>query len=256
MTSSNILIAIVAGKAYRFADAAAAAEYGNGLRFFTSAEDLTVASDLGSPREVSTKEMIAIHNELAEKPVNKFSDRMTAAKRTWAEINSKVPVTEKKAPDMSDVNNAVAAAATNTKLSAEEKKKLAEAKAAKKQADKDAKAKEKADAKAKKAAEKEAAKAANPSGDRGRKSALSGKVLRHKIVKNAEGDIKNPRKAGSHGERSLQIIIDAGDAGISTEGYLNAGGRMNDLHWDIDHGNVVASDPVAAAAGDQTTTTA
>ena len=230
MTNLNT---IVNGKAYRFADANAAAQLGNGLTFFGSADELA------SAELIKTSDMVAAYNTLAEKPVTKFSDRKTAANRTWAVISDKVPVTEKKVYNMNDINTAVTEAATKTKLSAEEKKEIAEAKAAAKANEKAEKAAAKADAKAAKEAAAAAKKAEGGASGRGRVSALSGMILKHKIVKNAEGEIKNPRKAGSHGWKSLGIIIDAGDAGISTEGYLAAGGRMNDLHWEIDHGNVV-----------------
>jgi hypothetical protein len=48
----------------------------------------------------------------------------------------------------------------------------------------------------------------------------------------------NPRRAGSAGFKSLQIIIDT--PGILTEDFVKAGGRLNDLRWDLAHGNVRA----------------
>jgi hypothetical protein len=45
----------------------------------------------------------------------------------------------------------------------------------------------------------------------------------------------NPRRAGSHGHRSLQIIID--NPGLTVDDYREKGGRLNDLRWDIEHGN-------------------
>jgi hypothetical protein len=47
---------------------------------------------------------------------------------------------------------------------------------------------------------------------------------------------QNPRRKDSHGYRSLQIIID--NPGITTEEFIAKGGRLNDLRWDIAHGNV------------------
>lgn len=46
----------------------------------------------------------------------------------------------------------------------------------------------------------------------------------------------NPRRPGSHGFRSLAIIIE--QPGITYEQYLRAGGRLNDLTWDDEHNNV------------------
>lgn len=42
----------------------------------------------------------------------------------------------------------------------------------------------------------------------------------------------NPRKEGTHGWNSWNLIKD----GMTVEAYLQAGGRNNDLRWDIDHG--------------------
>ena len=67
---------------------------------------------------------------------------------------------------------------------------------------------------------------------RGRKSDLLGKTLNH--VKES-----NDRREGSHGHKSLQIIID--NPGITTEAFVEAGGRLVDLKWDMDKGNVTAA---------------
>lgn len=50
---------------------------------------------------------------------------------------------------------------------------------------------------------------------------------------------ENPRRKNSHGFKSLQIIIDRPD--ISYDDYLAAGGRLVDLRWDINNGNVKAA---------------
>ena len=44
----------------------------------------------------------------------------------------------------------------------------------------------------------------------------------------------NPRLPGSNGYHSFKIIAD--NPGIAYEDYLKAGGRNNDLRWDIGHG--------------------
>jgi hypothetical protein len=102
----------------------------------------------------------------------------------------------------------------------------------------EAKKVEKAAAKAVKDAERaaaKAAKAANPA-PTPRKSAFSGKTLR---ISASVAENGNPRKVGSHGHKSMQILIDAGPGGVSYEEYISEGGRSNDLQWDIAHGNVV-----------------
>ena len=46
----------------------------------------------------------------------------------------------------------------------------------------------------------------------------------------------NPRRKGSHGYNSFELIRD----GMTYEAYLDAGGRLRDLKWDIDRGWVEA----------------
>jgi len=69
-------------------------------------------------------------------------------------------------------------------------------------------------------------------GRRGRKATAAGRKL------SAVGT-ENPRRAGSHGHRSHQIILD--NPGITTEDFLAQGGRINDLNWDIAKGHVKAA---------------
>ena len=80
---------------------------------------------------------------------------------------------------------------------------------------------------------------------KGRKSEMSGKIINCTVKPNAEGVVVNPRKPGSHGFRSMAIVMD--NPGITTEKYLELGGRLNDLKWDVDHGFVSATDPSTAA---------
>ena len=62
-----------------------------------------------------------------------------------------------------------------------------------------------------------------------RASALSSKTITIKAE-------RNTRRAGSHGYKSLQIVLDAGS--LTVEEYLKQGGRLNDLRWDMNKGNV------------------
>lgn len=68
--------------------------------------------------------------------------------------------------------------------------------------------------------------------NRGRKSDLLGKTLT--CTKE-----ENPRREGSHGYKSIQIIID--NPGITTEAFIEAGGRLVDLKWDIKNNSVTAA---------------
>lgn len=82
-----------------------------------------------------------------------------------------------------------------------------------------------------------AAPAAPAKAKRGRKMTAAGKKL-FRVTKSDEDEPINPRRKKSHGFKSLQIIID--NPGITTEEYVTKGGRLNDLAWDIKHGNVRA----------------
>lgn len=69
-------------------------------------------------------------------------------------------------------------------------------------------------------------------GKRGRKPTASGQHLMASVD-------ANPRRKGSHGFKSLQIVID--NPGISTEEFVAKGGRLNDLRWDLKAGNIRAA---------------
>lgn len=55
-------------------------------------------------------------------------------------------------------------------------------------------------------------------------------------AKSGEGDLVNPRRAGSFGHTSYQIIMD--NPGITGAEFAAKGGRWNDLSWDIERDNV------------------
>lgn len=70
-----------------------------------------------------------------------------------------------------------------------------------------------------------------------------------KIIRLAKGVTENPRKEGTHGRKSFDIVLKAGAKGISYEDYKAAGGRLNDLQWDIDRNKIEAVTPEVAAKG-------
>ena len=76
--------------------------------------------------------------------------------------------------------------------------------------------------------------AAVPTAKRGRSNKCSGMSLRP----TATCAYGNPRREGSCGHKSLQIIID--NPGILVEDFIRLGGRSNDLRWDLGHGNATA----------------
>lgn len=66
---------------------------------------------------------------------------------------------------------------------------------------------------------------------RGRKASFAGMKLFPLVD-------SNPRRAQSHGYKSLQIILS--HPGVTTETFVKEGGRLNDLRWDVAHKNVRA----------------
>lgn len=65
---------------------------------------------------------------------------------------------------------------------------------------------------------------------KGRKSAYSGKIIRRAT----EGG-KNPRREGTWGYKSFELIP---SEGIEYDAYISAGGRNNDFLWDLARGFV------------------
>jgi hypothetical protein len=59
-----------------------------------------------------------------------------------------------------------------------------------------------------------------------------------KLYPSKEAAKANPRREGSHGFRSLAIII--AKPGISYSDFLAAGGRNRDLRYDVSQGHAVA----------------
>lgn len=67
---------------------------------------------------------------------------------------------------------------------------------------------------------------------RGRTSSHAGKFISRK----GEHVKTNPRKEGTHGWKSFELIPSKGS--ISYESYIEKGGRSNDLAWDLERGYV------------------
>lgn len=68
---------------------------------------------------------------------------------------------------------------------------------------------------------------------RGRNSSHAGKKIFILTEKNA-----NPRREGTHGHKSFELVRTAGSGKLTYEAYIEKGGRSNDLAWDLDKGYV------------------
>lgn len=67
------------------------------------------------------------------------------------------------------------------------------------------------------------------------------------IVCSPETKVKNPRRSGTHGHNSLEIVRKSQGAQIRVGDFLAKGGRRVDMNWDIDKGNLTVvhkDDPV------------
>jgi hypothetical protein len=74
---------------------------------------------------------------------------------------------------------------------------------------------------------------------RGRAPSLAGrKLFPSAKLADEDGNIVNPRREGTHGHKSMAVIID--NPGITVEDFVSKGGRLVDLRWDIDRDRVDA----------------
>lgn len=150
---------------------------------------------------VTRQQMVMLYNQFLDKePIKGFRDKATAAKALMALAQAKaVSMIEKESENpMSDV-------AEEVKVVAPKKAKVV--KAAK-------------------------AEAAEGNGRRGRNSMFDGRKFKAK-----DGLTTNPRRAGTNGFISFEILL-ANPEGLQYEDYLAAGGRRVDLAWDLAHDNV------------------
>jgi len=172
---------------------------------------------------LSTNQILEIYNEaagrLGKQEVNKFSDKESAVRRTKKILEEADSVglideiaDENKGIEMNtqhhiEENAATEAETAETAVKPEKVKKAKKVKVEK-------------------------------VGKAGRASKNSGKHI-YAIKEN------NPRKAGTHGWHSMQIIY--ATPGITYEAFLKAGGRNVDLIWDIEHSNVTVEDALRSA---------
>ena len=190
------------GKIYEFKSRRHAASHGNGLLVATCAEDIVGSS-------VTAQQMVMLYNRFFDKqPVKRFQDKITAARALIALAQAKALKmidTESENP-MNDV--------AEVKAVVPKKAKVVKA------------------AKAPKAEKSPKSEAAEGNGRRGRNSMFDGRKFKAK-----DGLTTNPRRAGTNGFTSFEILL-ANPEGLQYEDYLAAGGRRVDLAWDLAHDNV------------------
>lgn len=156
---------------------------------------------------VPTATLVVLYNIIRpEKPIKKFADRETAEKRLKGVLEVLAKPGEAPTQDALDE-----AASSHTAQ----------------EGDTDMATKTKGRKRSAKSATTKKKAAATTGEAAGRPSAFAGKVLR-KVATD------NPRREGTHGYNSWEHIKN----GMTYEKYIEAGGRRQDLAWDLAHGFV------------------
>lgn len=184
--------------------------------------------------ELTSGDLVKLYNDYSPKQVNKFQDRATGVRRLW-ELLQKVDAEQiKEVAAQSPLTAQVTEeeALTETMKVAEET--LEQIVPATGEANGGVPEPEPTTEQPE--PEPKPVTTAVPALRRGRKPGAKtdqyiGKLIRP-LVK------ENPRRVGSHGFRSMKIILDKPD-GISVEAFLASGGRMKDLSWDLKFKHVV-----------------
>lgn len=159
------------------------------------------AEELAVNEAIPVTDILAAYNKSANKKTKKFTSREKGCEQLVAALDAEG---EAKLAKAAPENKAVKAAPENKKAAAK--------------------------GKAKKAPATEGSTAERA----GRQSQNTGKVF--KLSEKHLG--VNPRRKGTFGHASMEIIIAAGKKGISFEDFIAAGGRSKDLNWDINAQNV------------------
>ncbi len=156
---------------------------------------------------ITGDQLVGMYNKLVpDAPIKRFETKEKGIVRLWA-------LAEAKAIHVADNSASAETSRGSASDKKEEKKSMA------------------------KKAKKEKVADESEAGKRGRQSEFAGK----RITINTE-DGENPRREGSHGYNSMEIIVNAGKKGILYEDFIAAGGRRVDLAWDYEKENVVLSD--------------
>lgn len=160
--------------------------------------------ELLSQEGIATIDMVGIFNQVSKDQVQRFSDRRAAARRTWAALEqaySDAPVGQ------GDDEPAVDTVAPDDELTTVEEASVVEGVAV------------------------PAEVVADEPKARGRRTGtgeFSGTTI-------FPLSVKNPRRIGTFGFKSYEIIREAVD-GMAYSDYVAAGGRPQDLRWDVKHG--------------------
>ena len=196
-----------------------AAHHGNDGIFITTEDSLLKSA-------MTSAALVEMYNLLVpdDRHISKFETRAVGARRLFAELQ-KLPVEKGsitsilEAPTPDNAENPAAAPKKRPTQS-------------------------KAPAAPKKASDSHAGHAGKVS-QHASHAGHAGKVSQHasRTIHPSDKVLKlgNPRKAGSLGFRSMAIVI--AQPGLTYEDYIKAGGRANDLSWDIAHGNVIILNP-------------
>lgn len=151
---------------------------------------------LANSKRIPIFGLVEIYNARSEKKVKKFEDRATAARRVWKLLQEAVqPV---KLPDY-----------ITKQSNSEEPEPMAKT--------------------ATKELKEKAPKAEKVAGEKASRKGRTGKFVGKRLFATQQG---NPRRIGTFGFQSYEIIRGKLE-GVAYEDYVAAGGRPQDLQWDM-----------------------
>jgi hypothetical protein len=196
-------VSVLSFKNAKYAAAVAASQGGvEGVTTVVATDEEKDGKPLGLAN-VPTQTMVLLYNTIRpEKPIKKFADRETAERRMKGVLE--VLAKPGEAPSQEVLEQQAGTDNTNEP--------------------------QEGDDMATKSGRKRAAKktTTTTTGERtGRPSGFAGKVIRKVAT-------ENPRREGTHGYSSWELIKN----GMTYEKYIAAGGRRQDLAWDLERGYV------------------
>ena len=180
----------------------AANENGNGFILFETAEELLENPNI---KVGSAQVLLDVYNNISPKPVKKFESRLVAAKRI-TQLAFEMPTLNSRNYTGGKTWDALSPDFAETHVNSGGKRVPGSA---------------------------EAATNSTTFGDSVKKNTRTS--LKGKMLKTLTDE--NPRREGTGGFKSMQILIDA-DGPMAYEDFISAGGRKVDFMWDLERDRV------------------
>ena len=197
------------GEVKAFPSRTLAGKHGNGYTVFSDPEDLV------NNESVKIHQMVAFYNHHNKtNPVTDFATREAAAEKIFnlAQAKAEIVQIQKEIETMTTVKETIAAVKKTKAAKAEKAPKAPKA--------------------------PKAEKAAAPVKEKAEKAPRKSEYAGMKIYP-AEFLAENPRREGGFGYKAMDFILN--NPGATYEEYIAAGGRRQDLAWDLEKGHVTLS---------------